>query len=122
MGGTMLRPALALAALALGFTGLAAAPAVAAPAAGPPVFLVQPHQYFSGLVNGRSGESTIEVICVGPSATGHPRAGQTIGVSLVTVTPGPVTSYGYTGEAANSIVANRPDSASTTPIAVFTVY
>jgi len=115
----MLRPALALAALALAGTGLVATPAAAAD---PPIFLVQPHQYFSAQINGKAGESTITVICVGPSATGHPAAGQTIGVSLVSITPGPVDTLGYTGDAANSIAAGRLDSASAAPIAVFTVY
>jgi hypothetical protein len=115
----MLRPALALAALALGISGLVATPAAAAD---PPVVQIAPHQFFSGQVNGTSDEATVTVICVGPSATGHPQAGQTIGVVQVPV-PSPIAAAGYTGDAATSIAAGRPDlPATTAAIAVFTVY
>jgi len=114
------RPAVALAMIVLAGTGLAAAPAAAAE---PPIFQVGPHQYFTAQVNHKSADATITMICPGPVATGHPASGQTIGVVLVS---GPVigsgTSVGYTGDAANSINATRPDSTSTTPIAVFTYY
>lgn len=118
----MFRPVSALAALAIGVTGLVATPAVAAPAGDPPLVLIGPHQFFSGQVNGKAAESTIEVLCAGPTATGFPADGQTIGVVQVAV-PSPIASAGYTGDAASSIAAGRPDtSADNPPVAVFGVY
>ena len=114
------RAGVALATLVL---SLAALPAVAT-AAEPPVFLILPNQYFSGLVNGQTADATIRMACFGPIAgPGHPLPGQTIGVTRVyPPVVGPVDSLGYTGTTANSILAQQSASTSVTPIAKFTVY
>jgi hypothetical protein len=102
---------------------IAAAPAIAS-AAEPPIFLVGPDQYFSGLVNDQSANATIRMACPGPvGGSGHPVAGQTIGVTRVYPPfPGPVDTIGYTGTTANSIVARQLNSAATAAIATFTFY
>jgi hypothetical protein len=64
--------------------------------------------------------------CFGPvtlNQTGHPLAGQTIGVKLApTPVTGPVSAYGYTGDTATSIVAAQPNAATNAPIATFKFY
>src|SRR5256885_16982308 len=97
------RASVAVATLVLSLT---ACPAVAS-AADPPVFPILPNQYFSGLVNGQTANATIRMACFGPiGGTGHPLAGQTIGVTRVyPPVVGPVNSVGYTGTTANSILA-----------------
>jgi hypothetical protein len=88
---------------------------------------VLPHQTYQGSVNGKVAAATITVACPGPigtNALGHPIAGQTIGVQLVTgPVIGPVTRYGYTGESGRGIVATRTGSSSTVdPVATFSYY
>lgn len=114
------RVGVALATLVL---SIAAAPAVAS-AAEPPIYLVGPDQYFSGLVNDRAVNATIRMACPGPAGGfGHPVAGQTIGVTRI-FPPiiGPVDTIGYTGATANSILAQQLASSTTAPIATFTFY
>jgi hypothetical protein len=95
-----------------------------AAAAQPPIYLIGPDQYFSGLVNGQTDNATIRMACFGPiGGTGHPLAGQTIGVTRVyPPVIGSVDSLGYTGTTADSILAQQPNASSVTPIAKFTVY
>ncbi len=102
---------------------IAAVPAVAS-AADPPVVLIGPDQYFTGLVNDRTADAVIRMACPGPATgSGHPVAGQTIGVTQVFPPfTGPVATIGYTGKTANSIAADQPASAAAAPIATFTVY
>jgi hypothetical protein len=88
--------------------GPAAASAGASP--GPPV---GPHQLFAGFVNGRHWGATIDMACFGairPGQTGHPVAGQTFAVEREVDVPG-----GYTGTAADRIVAFFPPVPSTAP-------
>jgi hypothetical protein len=69
---------------------------------------VAPHEFFSATVNGSTGEEgpvKVAVVCAGPSATGHPLAGQTVGVKLVPVPSSGATSLGYTGSNGTSIGA-----------------
>jgi hypothetical protein len=74
--------------------GLQAAPAQAIP--------VGPKQYFTGVINGKPGNTTtpitIKMACFGPihpGQTGHPMGGQTLAVhQLFPPAPG---SLGYTG-------------------------
>jgi len=85
---------LGLAAVAVIAVGLQAGPAQAGS--------VGPKQYFTGVINGKDGNTTtpitIKMACTGtlqPGQTGHPRAGQTLAVhQLFPPTSG---SLGYTG-------------------------
>jgi hypothetical protein len=67
---------------------------------------IAPHQHFVGLVNKRSTNATIEMVCPGPLSTtsmGHPLSGQTVAVEP----PSTVASTsGYTGTRGRSIVAS----------------
>jgi hypothetical protein len=81
-----------LAAVAVIAVGLQAGPAQAGS--------VGPKQYFTGVINGKDGNTTtpitIKIACTGPNQTGHPLAGQTLAVhQLFPPAPG---SLGYTGK------------------------
>jgi hypothetical protein len=114
------RPATVVAALVLAAIGLGSSPAAAAEAPIP----VGPRQYYSAMVNGKNADAVITMVCVGPSATGHPAPGQTLRVSQIvawtTIVPSP--SLGYTGETARSINAALTNNSTARPIAVFTAY
>ncbi len=74
---------------------------------------IGPGQYFSGLVNGATDESTISVVCLGPvlpGATGHPLSGQSVSVNHVD--PGKGGDIGYTGTA-SSVRVGFPVAATT---------
>jgi hypothetical protein len=95
----------ATAALALTVSALSAG---AARAAAQPLVLVAPHQYFQGLINGQTSDATIQMACLEPTTSGemgHPIGGQTIGTELLGQATGPTSAYGYTGDLADSIVA-----------------
>lgn len=67
---------------------------------------VGPRQYFTATVNGMTGETApvvIKMVCAGPSATGHPLAGQTVAVHEIFAPSGGTTALGYTGRRATSI-------------------
>ena len=87
--------------------GAAIAAAVCvAPAASASGAHVGPRQYFTATVNGNTGETTpvvIKMVCAGPSATGHPLAGQTVAVHQIFPPAGGTTALGYTGARATSI-------------------
>jgi len=79
---------------------------------------IGPNQQFAGVVNGSAANATIFVVCPGPvvpGQTGHPVAGQ--GVQVVLNTGG-----GFTGSAANSIVASFGPSSTTAQALVFKEY
>src|SRR5579864_6920914 len=63
---------------------------------------VGPNQYFTGVINGHDGNTTIPIVirmaCFGPikpGETGHPEAGQTVAVHQLF--PPATSSLGYTG-------------------------
>lgn len=139
------RPYATLAVTACAVAAVAATPAVAAAAlstaapsaashgtASPaqiPIQLIGPNQYFSGYINGSPpGQAIIQTSCFGPvlpGQTGNPLPNQTIEVRPAPPTsPGQgVTDLGFTGSAANSIVATLgPSSAASSVIATFTAY
>jgi hypothetical protein len=62
---------------------------------------IGPHQYFTGLVIGKTKPSRIDVLCAGPVKTGHPATGQSVEVKLMV----PSGTGGYTGNHANRINA-----------------
>jgi hypothetical protein len=61
---------------------------------------VGPKQYFTGVINGKDGNTTIpitiKVFCPGPANTGHPLPGQTLAVHQLF--PPAADSLGYTGK------------------------
>ncbi len=113
-----MRTAHLLAALGILAGGIATAPSAYADAA---IIPIGPDQPFHGLVNNVHDGATIKMVCPGPAfpgQTGHPGAGQTIGVALGTTS---AKEGGYTGSAANSIDAAFPAVSTGTPI-VFKYY
>lgn len=79
---------------------------------------IGPNQQFAGAVNGSTTDANIIMICPGPSfpgQTGHPQAGQ--GVQVVEN-----TGTGFTGAAADRIVASFGPSSSASLVFVFTEY
>ena len=109
-------------------TVLAAAAGVATvvPATSAAAGTIGPQQYFVGTVNNHAANAVIEVLCAGPASTGHPLAGQVVGVNELL--PPVSTTVGYTGLSATSIDAwlNWPSPAVVPPppveIAKFTSY
>jgi hypothetical protein len=87
---------------------------------------IRPHQYFSGVVNGSTGQpapSTITMVCPGPaSGTGHPLGGQTVEVNR---TAGTNSGAGYTGTRGTSVsvfFGALPPSATAVGQVTFTRY
>ncbi|HEY7946922.1 MAG TPA: hypothetical protein VID75_04555 [Acidimicrobiales bacterium] len=63
---------------------------------------IETNQLFVGLVNGKQSKATIDVLCPGPSTTGHALANQTVAVSRA---PSTAASTGFTGSRGRSVVA-----------------
>ena len=73
---------------------------------------VIPNVEFGGLVNSQSSPATVQMACFGalsPGQKGHPMGGQTVEVFR----PEALKVTGYTGSAANEIVARFGDDRST---------
>ena len=103
--------------------GAALVPALAASAAAAqdPV-VITPNTYFDGLVNGKTADAVITVVCpgpVGPASVGHPVAGQTAEVRSILP---PVTPTGYTGSAGRKIVAGFTSASTAAQNIVFDAY
>jgi hypothetical protein len=114
---------LATAVAAVTAVGLQAGPAQAHP--------VGPKQYFTGVINGKDGNTTIPITIrmncpgpAGPGQTGHPRAGQTLAVHQLF--PPASGSLGYTGNDSEiGVFFTAPPPAGARPAAstpVFTRY
>jgi hypothetical protein len=86
---------------------------------------VGPDEVFTAFVNGRSGESVVNVNCdtsAGGTKSGHPAAGQNVEV-LAGAVRGPVpASIGFTGSAAKEIGAGVGFSESPVPPIHLPVY
>ena len=113
----------ALAALVLAAAAVPSAAFATGPVQDP--LPIGPNEYFVGLVNGKTADATIDMVCpspFSPGETGHPLAGQTLEVETVLA----ITSVtGYTGSAAHSIDALfNPTSVGTSanPPVVFTSF
>jgi hypothetical protein len=73
---------------------------------------VVPKQYFTGVINGKDGNTTtpitIRMACAGPirpGQTGHPVAGQTLAVhQLFPLASG---SLSYTADAISAVISSR---------------
>jgi hypothetical protein len=96
--------------------------ASAKPGTGP----VGPHQSFVGLVNDQTKNASIKVLCPGPlrvHQTGHPVAGQTIGIGSMSAS---AAASGFTGTLADTIVVRLATPAASTasafPPLTFTAY
>jgi hypothetical protein len=79
---------------------------------------IGPNQQFAGAVNGNTTDANVIMICPGPAfpgQTGHPEAGQ--GVQVIEN-----SGTGFTGAAANRIVATLGPASSTSLTFVFTEY
>ena len=110
------RSSLLIAATVAGAVVATATPAAAADPIGP-------NQYFAGVVNGQTGQSTIRIACLGPvrpGQLGRPLPGQTVMVRRASSTS--PTQVGFTGAAARSIVAFFSPSASNDPSVTMTEY
>ena len=114
---------LSLTVAAVTAVGLQAGPALAGP--------VGPKQYFTGVINGKDGNTTIPITitmaCVGPikpGETGHPLPGQTLAVHQLF--PPAAGSLGYTGNDSEiGVFFNAPPPVAAGPTAttpVFTRY
>ncbi|HXQ59770.1 MAG TPA: hypothetical protein VN799_06715 [Acidimicrobiales bacterium] len=64
--------------------------------------LIGANQVFAGLVNATQAQATIDVLCPGPTNTGHPLPNQSVAVSRA---PSTATSAGFTGSRGRSVVA-----------------
>jgi hypothetical protein len=110
----------ALAALAL---AAVAAPAASADAIQDPI-PIGPNTFFTATVNGASSQAVVKVVCPGPASpgqVGHPVSGQQVEAQAVVPPTWSVT--GYTGSAANSIVASfSPPSTSYSGAIVLTSF
>jgi len=82
------------------------------------------NQFFAGYINGHPpGQAVIQTNCIGPirpGQMGNPLPNQTVEVKPVV--PSGTVDVGYTGTAANSIVATLGSAGSTAAIAIFTGY
>ena len=79
---------------------------------------IGPNQQFAGVINGSAAKAVVYVVCpgpVGPGSTGPPRSGQ--GVQVVEN-----TGTGFTGSAADHIVASFGSTTGTAQTLVFKEY
>lgn len=80
---------------------------------------IGPNQFFTGTVLSptvsSAGTDIVRVVCAGPATTGSPAPNQWTEVKLA---PAAGTTVGFTGSAANSIVANLIYSLQNPPIVV----
>ncbi|MFI0897624.1 hypothetical protein [Streptomyces sp. NPDC020983] len=86
---------------------------------------VQPHQTFVGQVNGVTIGAVIQVGCFGPvsgTSTGHPLAGQTVSVQLVSGATPVSARVGYTGESADRVRVGFGNATSAVPTTEIKAY
>lgn len=106
--------------------GAAVAPALtaatAATAAVQDPIPISPNTAFVGLVNGKTADAVVTVVCPGPitpTSLGHPVAGQTAEVRSILP---PVTPTGFTGSQGRQIVAGFTSASSAAQALVFTSF
>ncbi|NUS18122.1 MAG: hypothetical protein HOY69_43100 [Streptomyces sp.] len=86
---------------------------------------IQPHQTFVGQVNGVTIDAVVKVGCFGPvtsTSTGHPMAGQTVSVQLVSGIVPDKATVGYTGESADHVLVAFGNPASAAPTTEIKAY
>lgn len=103
----------------LAFAALTVGPAAADTS--PPTFPIQPNQYFTGVVNGKTAGAVVYTVCPGPATgrTGHPAAGQTL--SVTPASSSSTANVGFTGSLGRSIAATPVLNLANDPV-VFTEY
>lgn len=109
-----------LAAAATVALGAALVPAATAAAQDP--LPITPNTSFTGLVNGKTADAVITVVCPGPvtpTSVGHPISGQTAEVRSILPPPTPA---GYTGSLGREIVAGFDSASSAQQALAFTSY
>ncbi|WP_194919843.1 hypothetical protein [Catenulispora rubra] len=110
----------AAAVVALGAALVPALTATAATAQDPVV--ITPNTFFVGLVNGKTADAVVTVVCPGPvssTSVGHPIAGQTAEVRSILP---PVTPVGYTGSQGREILAGFTSPSAANQSIVFSAY
>ncbi|MEY9928246.1 hypothetical protein ABH926_002885 [Catenulispora sp. GP43] len=83
---------------------------------------ITPNTAFVGLVNGKTADAVVTVVCPGPvtsTSVGHPIAGQTAEVRSIVP---PVTPAGFTGSQGRQILAGFTPASATTQAIVFDSY
>ncbi|MBW8805423.1 MAG: hypothetical protein JF587_16480 [Catenulisporales bacterium] len=123
MRSTPLRRLAVAATFALGAAVIPAATASASAVQDP--IPIGPNTYFYGLVNGKSSNAVVYVVCpgpIGPNSTGHPVDSQSVEVR--SVVPPVINAYGYTGSDGKQIDAGFTTSSSSriNPPIVFTSF
>jgi hypothetical protein len=118
--------------LAVAVLTVTVAIATSVSAAGASFAKVDPRDFFTATVNGSTGETgpvTIFMACAGPTfpgETGHPLAGQTVGVKRVPPPSSGTSALGYTGTSGTSIGAffgaPPPSTPATSSYVSFDVY
>ena len=94
----------------------------AATAAAQDPVLISPNTPFVGLVNGKTADAVVTVVCpgpIGPNSVGHPASGQTAEVRSVLPTVAPA---GYTGSAGKEIVAGFNSASAVNQGIVFSAF
>ncbi|MEZ0114797.1 PKD repeat protein [Catenulispora sp. EB89] len=110
----------AAAGVALGAALVPALTATAATAQDPVV--ITPNTFFVGLVNGKTADAIVTVVCPGPitpTSLGHPVANQTAEVRSILP---PVTPVGYTGSQGREILAGFTSPTAADQSIVFGAY
>lgn len=110
----------AAATVALGAALVPVAAATSASAQDP--LPISPNTYFEGLVNGKTADAVVTVVCPGPitpTSVGHPVSGQTAEVRNGLT---PVATSGYTGSAGDEIIAGFTSPAASTQAIVFKAF
>ncbi|WP_031521787.1 hypothetical protein [Streptomyces sp. NRRL F-5123] len=86
---------------------------------------IRPHQTFVGQVNGATIGAVIQVGCFGPvsgTSTGHPMAGQSVSVQLVSGSTPAQARVGYTGESADHVLVAFGNPTSAAPATEIKAY
>ncbi len=107
-------------ALALAGTGMAiSASSASASTASIGPSKIGPHQWFTGLVNGRFQHAIVKVVCPVNSSVGRALPGQTVSV---TSPPVIAATFGYTGTRARSIAGVVGPAAAVSEVLLFHRY
>ena len=83
---------------------------------------ITPNTAFVGLVNGKTADAVVTVVCPGPvtsTSVGHPIEGQTAEVRSIVP---PVTPSGFTGSQGRQIVAGFDSASTASQAIVFSSY
>ena len=116
MRRTMVRASTAILAMA----GVGGALGAGAAGAGTLPGHIGPNQFFIGTLNSLPSSAKLNVLCPGPSRTGHALPNQPLQVNPPG--PTPASNLGFTGSRARAIVADLGAATTTSRLATFTRY